>query len=192
MDHDHSKKDGKTAQEHLEETFSEMATITTKSGVVGKLLVVSLIVVSIAVTAFVGFAIFRGVNGENRVDNSTYQAVFLNDGQTYYGKLSNFDGDYMTLTDVYYLKVDSDVQSQKASSKKPSTNEITLVKLGEEKHCPSDTMYINRDQISFWENIRPEGQVAQAIDKFLETRSGNDEVVCSVPTPSAPVKASNN
>ena len=64
-----------------DETFTEMADATAeKSGVVGKLLIASLIVVSVAVTAFVGFAIFNGVTGQGIVNSDKYQAVFVDNG----------------------------------------------------------------------------------------------------------------
>lgn len=183
MEQESRKKAQDTVHEviHEHETFSDMAAFTTKSGVVGKLLVISLIVVSLAVTAFVGFAIFRGVNGENYIGNDQYQAVFLADGQTYYGKIADLDSTTLTLSDVYYLKVDQKVQSQQLEPKneKEADDVITLVKLGEEKHCPADEMYINRDQVLFWENIRPEGQVVKAIETYLAQNENNDDVVCS-------------
>lgn len=174
-----NNKKSNTDEESTQETFSEMASVTTKSGVAGKLLVISLIVVSLAVTAFVGFAIFRGVNGENYIKGDSYQAVTLSDGMIYYGKISDLDSSYMTLTDVYYLQPTQVVEGEQDAEVAGDTKPIQLVKLGEEKHCPSDNLYINRDQVIHWENIRPEGEVVKAIEAFLNSHGGNDEVVCS-------------
>ena len=152
------------------ETFSEMANVTAaKSGLVGKLLVVSLIVVSIAITAFVGYAIVRGVGGGNLIKSDQYQAVFLTDGQIYFGKLTGIGEEYATLEDIYYLQVQQEVQPDRSTE--PQT-QISLAKLGNELHGPEDQMFINVDQILFWENLKDEGQVVTAIENFV---SGNQQ-----------------
>ncbi len=153
------------------ETFSEMANVTAaRSGIVGKLLVVSLIVVSVAITAFVGYAIIRGVGSGNLIKEDQYQAVFLSDGQIYFGKLTGIGEEYATLEDIYYLQVQQEVQPD--TSAQPQT-QISLAKLGNELHGPEDEMFINVDQILFWENLKDEGQVVQAIEDFVEN-GGND------------------
>jgi hypothetical protein len=40
------------------------------------------------------------------------------------------------------------------------------VKLGCELHAPFDQMVINRDQVTFWENLQDDGQVAKAVATF--------------------------
>ncbi len=157
------------------ETFSEMASVTTKSGVAGKLLVISLIVVSLAVTAFVGFAIFRGINGADYVNADSYQEVTLSDGRVYYGKITDMDSAFMTLENVYYMQQNF----QTASEANPQQEPITLTKLGEERSCPSDNLYINRDQVIQWTNIRSEGEVAKAIESHLATHNTGNETPCS-------------
>ena len=155
------------------ETFSEMASATAaKSGVVGKLLVISLIVVSVAITAFVGYALVRGVGSQNYVDSDKYQAVFLSDGQIYFGKLSNVDQQYAVLEDIYYLQVQNNSQVQQAEAQQAP--QIQLVKLGNEIHGPEDEMIINADQILFWENLKDEGQVADAIARYIEDGETTD------------------
>lgn len=147
------------------ETFSEMANVTAaRSGVIGKLLVVSLIVVSVAITAFVGYAIVNGVGGNNQIKSDQYQAVFLTDGQIYFGKLASLDDDYVVLEDIYYLQVQQEVQPD--TSETPQS-QISLAKLGNELHGPEDKMFINASQILFWENLKVEGQVTQAIENYV-------------------------
>jgi hypothetical protein len=43
---------------------------------------------------------------------------------------------------------------------------VSLVKLGCELHEPFDKMLINRDQVTFWENLQDGGQVAKAVSTF--------------------------
>lgn len=151
-----------------QETFSEMANVTaSKSGLVGKLLVLSLIIVSIAVTAFVGFAVLQAVDGDNTVKEDQYQAVFLTDGQIYFGKFDDSsDSNYAMLSDIYYLQVEQQVQPVQGDETAQQQARISLAKLGNELHGPEDEMFINRDQILFWENLKDDGQVVTAITEF--------------------------
>ena len=90
----------------------------------------------------------------------TYQAVFLANNQVYFGKLSNQDSKYPVLTDIYYLRVTQSLQPSQ-----PNPN-ISLIKLGDELHGPADRMEINRDQILFVEDLKPDSQVVRAIKDY--------------------------
>jgi hypothetical protein len=96
---------------------------------------------------------------------SDYQAVFLTNGQVYFGKLTNPDGDYVTLTDIYYLQVGPQQGSATSPTSASSTaqQQISLVKLGNELHGPVDEMHISRAQILFYEQLKTDGQVVKAI-----------------------------
>ena len=154
-----------------QETFSQMANVTAqKSGIVGKLLVISLIVVSVAVTAFVAFAITRNVDDSDAlVKSDQYQALFLTDGQIYFGKLSDLDKEYVQLQDIYYLQVNQQVQPNQTAEGETADpqSQISLAKLGSELHGPEDQMFVNKDQILFWENLKDDGQVVTAITEFV-------------------------
>lgn len=100
------------------------------------------------------------------VDTAKYQAVFLNGGQVYFGKVTNLNHDYMTLTDIYYLTPNQAVQTGKNTS---SDNNFTIRKLGCELHRPQDGMIIDHSQIVFWENLKDdtsENTVPGAIKKL--------------------------
>ncbi|MBX4191595.1 MAG: hypothetical protein KW804_02220 [Candidatus Doudnabacteria bacterium] len=100
-----------------------------------------------------------------------YQAVFLTNNQVYFGKLS-YNHKSAVLTDIYYLQVTQNLQqaTNGTTSTTPSTTpntssqpKINLVKLGNELHGPQDTMFIERDKILFWENMKEDSKVVQAI-----------------------------
>lgn len=93
------------------------------------------------------------------VKKDGYQAVFLNNGQAYFGKIKGMNGNYIDLQDIYYLYNGSTEGSSNASN-------LSLVKLGTELHCPEDRMVIYREQISFWENIDDSGKVVSAINDW--------------------------
>lgn len=173
------------------ESFSDMANITAaKSGLVGKLLVVSLIVVSLAITLFVGFAIIRGVSGGDSIKSDQYQAVFLTDGQIYFGKLTGLNEEYAVLEDIYYLQVEQQVQPDRAEE---AASNISLAKLGNELHGPEDEMFINSDQILFWENLKDDGQVVTAINNFVSSGAAEQAPAAqqpqTAPATSAPAPA---
>lgn len=92
-----------------------------------------------------------------------YQSVFLTNGQVYFGKISNMDNNFVTLTDIYYLQVGP--QQGSGTSTTTAQQEIHLVKLGQELHGPTDEMHISRQQILFYEDLKDDGQVVTAILK---------------------------
>lgn len=102
-----------------------------------------------------------------QIKSDKYQAVFLNsqDGQVYFGKLNIYNDDIYVLTDIYYVRVENPVQPEGQNQQQQQAN-ISLAKLGNELHGPEDTMYISRDKVLFWENLKDDGQVVKAITDF--------------------------
>lgn len=95
-----------------------------------------------------------GMNGAfPDVPADKWQAVFLEGGQVYFGRMQDTGGDYVTLRNVYYLKEASEL----------SQSNLNLVKLGGELHGPEDTINIRKDSISFWENMKDTSRVVQSI-----------------------------
>jgi hypothetical protein len=83
-----------------------------------------------------------------------YQAVFMDNGQVYFGKLENPESTYPLLRNVFY------VQNQVNQETKQVFN--LLVKRGKEWHSP-DVMYLNQRHILMVEPVAPESQVGQLI-----------------------------
>ncbi len=101
-------------------------------------------------------------------DKNKYQAVFLTNGQVYFGKLTDNGGNYVKLTGIFYLQSkDQSVQPKDTNSKNQSN--LTLIKLGKELHAPEDMMEISRQQVLFWENIQDSGKVVQAIKDYKKS-----------------------
>lgn len=123
---------------------------------------VTILLVALAIYTFVLGG--RSNNQEKFVAADKYQAVFLNGGQVYFGKVTNANDKYMTLADIYYLKVNQTVQP----GQPPKNEDISLVKLGCELHGPYDQMVINQDQVIFWENLKDDGQVVKAVKQFQQ------------------------
>lgn len=93
------------------------------------------------------------------VDGGKWQAVFLTNGQVYFGHLREANKGYAILKDIYYLRVTQQLQPPEEEPQQ----QINLVKLGDELHGPENKMYIPKNQIIFWENMRNDSPVSQAI-----------------------------
>jgi len=112
---------------------------------------------------WMGWNYFMNADG---VKKAQYQAIFLTNGQVYFGKLTNVNDKYVGLTDVYYLQVQQSSTVQPADNKTTDQNpQVSLAKLGNELHGPEDQMAINREQVLFWENLKDNGKVVDAIKK---------------------------
>lgn len=127
------------------------------------MLVCGIIVVAVVVLGLLGAWMWQNSKGaQTQVNTNQYQAIFLTNGQVYFGKLNNVDNRYVTITDIYYLQVQQSVQpaDSKNSNAQP---QVSLAKLGNELHGPEDKMVVNRDQVLFWENLKDDGKVVTAI-----------------------------
>ncbi len=112
---------------------------------------------------------FFGKSGAtSAIDGSKYQAVFFTNGQVYFGKLSSVNGDYMRLENVYYLqnKTSAEDETSPQSASAQDAADVELIKLGNEIHGPEDEMLVSKDQILFFENLKPKGTVSQTISNF--------------------------
>lgn len=123
---------------------------------------VAIALAAIVIALLVGIAVFRGTGGVGpRPDTKKYQAVFLTNGQVYFGKLSGVGGNTVTLKEVYYIQSQNPQQGSSSSSS-PQPN-LSLVKLGNEIHGPEQEMQISSSQVIFWENLKNDGKVVDAI-----------------------------
>lgn len=147
--------------------------------------VVSLVVlvsVALLLGALVYLFALSGKNSESGlVDGSKHQAVFLNGGQVYFGKVKDLNSQYITLESIYYLRVNEQAAEEDSDQQQASQN-ISLAKLGCELHGPEDKMVINRDQVTFWENLKDDGQVAKAIAQFVQQNPDGQK--CETPAQS--------
>ena len=129
-------------------------------------IIVAIIVIVVGVGGYFGWTMLRGsVVG---VESNTYQAVFLTNGQVYFGKLHKLGDGYLKLTDVYYLQSDdsSDSSSQQSSS---SDGTARLVKLTNEVYAPEDAIFIAKNQVQFYENLNKNGNAVQSIEQAAKS-----------------------
>ncbi len=125
---------------------------------------ITILLVGITILIF----LFDGNKEDKLVDTGKYQAVFLNGGQVYFGKITDVNDKFISLADIYYLQVNQTVQPDS----KKTNNNFTLTKLGCELHRPQDVMVINQSQVIFWENLKDDSSqntVPGGIKKLQET-----------------------
>lgn len=112
--------------------------------------------------------------GGLKIDQGRYQAVFLTNGQVYFGKINSHNSTYLELVDIYYLQVKPVLQQGDEGNDNANKNpqeqktELSLVKLGNELHGPMDRMMINKDQVVFVEDLKDDSTVTDAIKRYQQ------------------------
>ncbi len=96
------------------------------------------------------------------LEDSKWQAVFLSNEQVYFGKITEVNGEYVSLKNVYYLRTSSELE------KTDPGQSLNLVKLGGELHGPEDLMYIPKKNIMFWENLKSDSRVLRLIQTTIQ------------------------
>lgn len=134
---------------------------------------IGLLVASVAL--YSGLANNNSSTGEaSLVKTDKYQAVFLTNGQVYFGKITGIDSRALVISDVFYIEAQGNTTAQQQAQ---NNNSYTLRKLGtSELHAPEDTMVVNREQVSFWENLKNEGRVVTAINEYKKNPSAANQV----------------
>jgi hypothetical protein len=115
------------------------------------------------------------------LDRNSYQAVFLTNGSTYFGKLEPQGDQWFLLTDVFYLSASDQ-------------NGTQLIKRGSEPQGPKEPMIIPKGQVLFIENLRDDSDIVSAIKKFksgqLPSATVPPATVAPIATPSGTVRPS--
>ncbi|HTH72159.1 MAG TPA: hypothetical protein VL737_02240 [Candidatus Pristimantibacillus sp.] len=149
--------------------------------------IVLLFSATVVLVALVALLYMGGPKESAQIDTKKQQAVFLTNGQVYFGKIKSVNSKFVDLRGIYYLNVNQQVQPNQGQQQQQQSS-ISLVKLGCELHGPLDQMVINRDQVTFWENLKDDGQVAQAIQKWTADNPGGQkcQTATSNTTPAKP------
>jgi hypothetical protein len=119
----------------------------------GKLLVSGIVVVAVLFGAALIFL-------KNQPNSNSYKAIFLSNGQVYFGKISERGWQTVTMNEVYYFQLKNTTTSAVAG------DDLSLIKLGNELHGPEDSLEINWDHILFIESLRRDSRIVGAIEKY--------------------------
>jgi hypothetical protein len=105
-----------------------------------------------------------GTSDRRLTFTTEYQAVFLDNGQVFFGKVENAGSPYPLLKEAFYVQTQTN----------PDTKEVksVLIKRGSESHGP-DMMYINSRHIVAMEPVSPTSRVAQLIKEAKAQKAGN-------------------
>ncbi len=106
-----------------------------------------------------------------------WQAIFLSNGQVYFGQIEKQNKVEVVLSDIYYLQVTRPLQQTAEGEQQANPQgELSLVKLGNELHGPTDAMHVNRDQILFIEDLKDDSNVVTAIANYKSgAQAGSEE-----------------
>jgi hypothetical protein len=94
------------------------------------------------------------------VDTNRWQAVFLSNGQVYFGHLTVASEEFYELREAFYIR-----ESPPAQEGQPPTREVRA--LSSEFHQPENRMLIRKDEVLLVENLLPDSDVAEAIERSL-------------------------
>ena len=127
-----------------------------------------LIGIVVVVAVLIGGYFAKQVISPSPINKDKFQAVFLTNGQVYFGRLTRGHG-YYKLSDVYYLQ-NKTGDDTNASDQLGSNTDVELIKLGNEVHGPEDVMIIESSQVLFFENLKNDGNVVKTIQQHQNNR----------------------
>lgn len=117
----------------------------------------------------------------SHVQDDTIQAVFLSNGQVYFGRITTLASDLVILNDVFYPKAQKTEQA--TTNEDASADTITeaggvaLRKLGKnEFHEPQDTLYIQPANMLYWENLEKDSRVTKGILEYEAKQAASSNV----------------
>lgn len=117
------------------------------------------LVIAVAILAL-AFVIVRSWDFVIPSFGSKYQAVFLANGQTYFGRYLDRLGPYVKVENAFYI-------ATQPTAEEGQTPESRLIRRGAELHQPLPFVLIPKTAILFVEDLRPDSQVAQFMDREL-------------------------
>ena len=85
----------------------------------------------------------------------TYQAVFLSNGQTYFGRFYDRIGPYVKIVDPFYIQQTADPNDPSAAPRS------RVVRRGAELHAPQNQMLVPRTSLLFVEDLAPGSPISQ-------------------------------
>ncbi len=156
------------------------------------LIIILLVVVVIALAGVMTYPkVKKSMDTKKAEKETVYHAVFLSNGQVYFGQMYNLKDEYVKLSQVYYLQLnqqqtqqvqpaegDTQTQDEQASGEAAADGtqpEFSLVKLGQELHGPEDAMVINKEHILFYEILKADSNVVKAIKEEKDKEEEDKE-----------------
>lgn len=116
------------------------------------------------------------------LSNDALKAVFLDNGQVYFGEVETPNKDFLLIKNPYYLQTRTVLQEPVEEGKEPQKRQqLSLAALGGpglQLHGPTKEMYIPWSSVMYLENLRDDSSVVKLIKAELEkgdSSAGKDE-----------------
>ncbi len=147
-----------------------------KGGNLMKIIITIIVIVVVVIGGWYVLSLFTdisfpGQGGSVQGVSDDWQAVFLDNGQVYFGQIKSVSDRELVLTNIYYLQVINKPLQMTADGTEDATQqtqqELTLVKLGNELHGPTDEMVINRDRVLLTEKLKADSPVVKGIQDYI-------------------------
>ena len=122
------------------------------------------LIVGIIILIILVIALFLVILKPAMNQNSSWSAVFLTNGRTYFGKIEKENTEFMTLNDVYYLQVQ---QAPPVAEGEEPQSQLSLMSVGDEIHGPENFMRINKDHVLFIEELKADSSIVTSIEQLL-------------------------
>lgn len=121
----------------------------------------------ILLLADANYGIFS-VMRQNSASGTKWQAVFLTNNQVYFGHLSPYGFGAFVLHNAYYIHTTQVPVTPSPTEKNPPAQPKTqtrneLVPATQDPQAPEDAMFIPKNQVLFWQNLRDDSPVVRTI-----------------------------
>jgi len=133
----------------------------------GKAILVFTILIFVLVLLFISTSFWQNGTIRNTVQllkfKNSYQVIFLNNGQAYFGNITEITNKYIILKDPYFIKVQ---QKQIEDEDQTTQPEIKLLSIKDEFHSPKDYMLIEKSGVLFIEELKDSSQIIDIIGNY--------------------------
>ena len=123
----------------------------------GLVLLVVGIIVLIAIVVFLVVTIFI-----SPVKGGDWYAVFLTNGQTYFGHVVKQNSQVLVLRDVHYLQVQQIAPTEEGQTPQ---SQFSIVNISDDIHGPESEMQISRIHILYSQKLKEDSQVIILIEQ---------------------------
>lgn len=146
-----------------------------QAGLTWSKLIVKLVVVAVLVVG--GVYLYTMLNAPSLPDGlqtDAKKAVFLTDGQVYFGDVEVANNDFLLIKNPYYLQTAVKLQGTGDDKEKQEAKQsLQVVALGGEGlqyHAPERAMYIPWDKIKYIENMTGESEILKVMQQDPATQ----------------------
>ena len=117
------------------------------------LIVLFLVILAVGIRYVIGNLPSGGTDLTRKADPSasSYYAIFLSDGQIYFGEIIENNENEMAISNAYRMQ--------------PSGQTYSLLKLTDEAYGPTNKIFVNRSHVLFYEQLRKDSRVVELINQ---------------------------